>query len=54
MANDYDRCLFHKVNVCLHVDDLLVSSSVGNGAGELLEFLKKRFKEVKGRDDRQN
>lgn len=42
VANDYDRCLFHKgrpgsqVNVCL---DLLLSSSIGNGAGELEESI---------------
>lgn len=59
-ANDYDRCLFHKghpgsqVNVCLHVDDLLVSSSVDNGADELVAFLRKRFKEVKVRDSPEN
>lgn len=59
-ANDYDRCLFHKghpcsqVNVCLYVDDLLVSSSVDNGDDELVAFLRKRCKEVKVRDSPEN
>eukprot|EP01033_Poteriospumella_lacustris_P015043 gene15043-10761_t len=59
-ANDYDRCLFHKgergdqISICLHVDDLLVTSTSQRRTNELLSALRARFREVKVRQGAEN
>lgn len=59
-ANDYDRCLVHKgergdqISICLHVDDLLVTSTSQRRTDELLSALRARFREVKVRQGAEN
>ena len=55
-ANGYDSCMYHKglvgsqTTVCLHVDDLFISSDDQGMIDELIEFMRSKFREVKVKD----
>lgn len=58
--NKYDSCLFHlgplgkQVNVCLHVDDLLITANHQEDLDKAIQILKAGFREVKVKQDAAN